>query len=278
MKIKNRFGGSMKTGIILLARLSSSRLPGKVLMCLCGKPVLEHIILRLKNVKLSKKLIVATTVNKVDDAIEALCRRIGVSCFRGNQDNILERCIQASDAHDLDVIVRVGADTPFIDWEIIDDMLRIFFEEWEKGNHLEYMSNNMERSFPLGLDADVFHKETFLRLVEEIKNLSEKQRKLNENNVIPFVHENLNCFRTYSFKEDYDYSHLRWTLDTPEDFELTTRIYEVLYPNNPHFLMQDILDLLSKHPDWSKINSGVIPVTGYWTETEKNKLHRRLKT
>lgn len=265
----------MKTGIILLARLGSTRLPGKVLLSLCGRPVLEHIILRLRRVRRSEKIIVATTQNGMDDIIEQVCRKLGVSCFRGSEDNVLDRCVQTSETFDLDVIVRLGADNPFVDREIIDDMLHIFQTAWNNGKRPDYMSNSMDRSFPLGLDCEIFHRDTFRRLAEETKCLPLEERRLNENNVSPFIHQNPERFRIISFKKDFDYSHLRWTLDTPEDFDLITRVYDALYPVKPDFLMEDILDLLSKFPQWSEINAQVKPVTGYWTGIEQAKLHRR---
>ena len=176
----------MKTGIILLARMGSSRLPGKVMLDLCGKPVLEQIICRLKKIKLAEELVVATTVNTKDNAIVSLCEHLGVSYYRGSEENVLDRCIQAAEAYDLDVIVRLGADTPFIDWEIIEDMLRLFFFEYENGNHLEYLSNNLKRSFPLGLDADVMTKNAFVRINLETMSFSPEERKSNALSLVGF--------------------------------------------------------------------------------------------
>ena len=265
----------MKTGIILLARMGSTRLPGKVMLDLCGKPMLEHIINRLSNLRKASPLVVATTINPKDNIIAEFCRSNNVHVFRGSEDNVLERCIQAAEAYGLDAIVRVGADTPFIDWEIIDDMLEVFFAEYHKGNRLEYLSNNIWRSFPLGLDADIMTKNSLLRIDAETKNSPEDQRKLNEINVVPYIHTHLDKFNTLSYHKDFDYSYLRWTLDTREDYELTKKIYETLYPTKPDFLMKDILELLDQNPTWSSINAKVVPRSGHWTEIEKKKLEQR---
>lgn len=267
----------MKTGIILLARMGSTRLPGKVMHDLCGKPVLEHVIDRLKKVD-ADPLVVATTTKDKDDVIAEFCKCKNTAVFRGSEDNVLDRCIKAAQDFDLDVFVRVGADTPFIDWEIVNSMLNLFFAEYDKENHLEYLSNCMQRSFPLGLDAEIMTKDVLLRVDSETRSLPREQRKLNEINVIPHIHQNLNKFKTLSYHKDFDYSHLRWTLDTPEDYELVKKVYEALYPENPDFLMEDILALLEKNPEWSRINSKVVPRSGYWTETEKERLKKRLKT
>jgi predicted dehydrogenase len=156
-------------------------------------------------------------------------------------------------------------------------MLSIFIKEHEKGNPLEYMGNGMRRSFPIGLDADIITLEALHRIDRETRDLPKDIRKLNEINVIPYIHQNPGKFKSFSYYKDFDLSHHRWTLDTPEDFELISRIYQSLYPENPDFLMKDILALLEKHPHWCEINSRVIPKSGYWTRGEKLKLEDRIK-
>lgn len=265
----------IKTGIILLARMGSTRLPGKVMLDLCGKPVLGRVIDRLKNVR-AEPLVVATSLNDRDDAIVEYCNRIGADVFRGSEENVLDRCIKAANAFNMDVIVRLGADSPLIDREIINRMLALFFKEHAGGNPLEYVSNSMKRSFPLGLDADVMTRGSLERIDRETRALSKDYRKLIEINVTPYIHENPDTFRTLSYHENFDYSHLRWTLDTPEDFELVQKIYNALHPVKKEFLMEDILALLERNPEWPLINSEVEPRSGFWTRTEKEKLNRRL--
>ncbi len=268
----------MKTGIILLARLGSTRLPGKVLLEICGKKVLEHVIRRLEGIPLVDEIIVATTLNQRDNAIEAFCGKLGISCFRGEEENVLSRCIEAVKAYNLDLIVRLGSDSPLIDREVISEMLREYEELVKKGVDIEYLSNTLDRSYPVGLDAEIFKRETFLRIDSETRDLPPEERRLNEINVIPYLHQHLEKFRVFSHQKEFDYSDHRWTLDTPEDFELIKRIYEKLYPQNPGFLMNDVLELLADHPDWPLINSGVVPRSGFWTEKEKAKLQKRLNS
>lgn len=267
----------MTIGIILLARMGSSRLPGKVLSEVCGKPILEHIINRLKRVRNVDKLVLATTVNKKDDILEEFCASQKVDCFRGSEDNVLERCIQASETFGLDVIVRMGADTPFADWQVVSDMLDVFLKEYDKNSPLEYLSNSLKRSYPLGLDADIMTLKCLKRIDEETKSFPKDERILNEINVVPYVQQNPDKFRTYSYHKDFDYSYLRLTLDTPEDLRLTRLVYDALYPGNPDFLLADILQYFVEHPDHKEINSKVVPRSGYWTQTEKEKLAKRLK-
>ena len=121
-----------------------------------------------------------------------------------------------------------------------------------------------------GQKSTIFAKQTN-KIDEKIKDLPDEERKLNEINVVPFLHQHPEIFKLYSFTKPFDYTHLRWTLDTPEDFELITKIYEALYPSNPDFVMNDILKLIEQNPDWTQINSKIIPKTGYWTQTEQKR-------
>ena len=162
-----------------------------------------------------------------------------------------------------------------MDFEVINTMVNIFKDELKKGNAVDYVSNTMYRSFPIGLDAEVMTLDLLNKIKQHIKNLSKKERELNESNVIPFLHQNRALFNTLSYREERDYSHLRWTLDTSEDFVLITKIYNALYPLNSNFRMPEIIELLEKNPDWIKINADVKHVTGFWTKEEikRMKLH-----
>jgi len=154
-------------------------------------------------------------------------------------------------------------------------MLRIFYAKNENGVPYDYVSNSLDRSFPIGLDAGIFSKNTLVRIDEAIKHLSKEERLINENNIIPYLHQNPDYFITHAYKKDGDLSHLRWTLDTQKDFQLIEKIYDALYPAKPNFLMQDILNLLDEYPEWSQINSNVIQLTGYWSKNEKRKIQQR---
>jgi spore coat polysaccharide biosynthesis protein SpsF len=255
--------------------MNSSRLPGKALIDLCGKPVLEHVITRLRKVENAPHLVVTTTDTWRDEPIIELCRRLNVSFFRGSENNIVERCTRAAEAFGLDAFVRLGADEPFADWRIITEMVDTFLIEHGRGNQLEYLGSGMDRSFPIGLDADVMTRGALYKLADEIKNLPEDERVVNEQNVIPYIQQHPEIFNIAPFRKDYDYSHLRWTLDTAEDYEFTKKIYQALYRGSHDFLMDDILAVLAVHPEWSLINSHVVQRTGYWTQTEKKKLAER---
>jgi spore coat polysaccharide biosynthesis protein SpsF len=261
----------MKIGIILLARLGSTRLPGKVLTKICHKTIIEHILDRLKSVSPCHHTIIATTIHPRDDVIAQLATSLGVDLFRGSEENVLERCIGAVESYKLDSIIRLGADNPFVDPSILNPMLKKFL----KNPDTDYLSNTLVRTFPIGLDAEIFSKKTFYMVRDALPHMSKEERELNESCVIPYLHRNLEKFNTISFQGDSDHSDLRLTLDTPEDLILIKKIFNHLYPQRPDFGLTEILELLRENPDWSSINSKVIPLTGFWTPQEEEKLRLR---
>jgi spore coat polysaccharide biosynthesis protein SpsF len=260
----------MIVGGIVLARMGATRLPGKVLLPLCGRPVLDHIVQRLKQTPLDP-IVVATTVNPSDDAIASAAVKWGIEVFRGDEENILKRTIGAMEEYGLEAALRLGADSPLVDPGIICHMYELFLE-----HGVEYISNSLDRSYPLGIDAEIMTLSLLRKLESIIKKLPTIERLSNESNVVPYLHQHLDEFNTFSMTADFDYSHLRWTLDTPQDFELINKIYESLYHEDAFFSWEKALHLIKENPDWSLINHDVQPKTGYWTITEQEKLKKRL--
>ncbi len=266
---------AIASGILILARMGSTRLPGKVLRPILGIPVLEHMVRRLRTVPVDRGIIVATTANPADDEVAKLCAQLGVGCFRGDEENVLDRCIRAAEHFDIQAVVRLGGDSPLCDRRIIESLLQAFVDAWASGRRLNYTSNTLDRYLPLGLDAEVFHLETLRRIARIAENLDDDARRCNQSNVVPYMHAHPTEFDMLQVGSGPDLSHHRWTLDTPQDFDLITRIYTALYPENPDFGMDDVLEVLEQHPDWSSINSGVVPVSGFWTTREREKFVQR---
>jgi spore coat polysaccharide biosynthesis protein SpsF (cytidylyltransferase family) len=211
--------------------MNSSRLPGKALMKICGKPILQHIIERLQYCKLIDKIIIVTSTNKENNAIEKLCKQLKISCFRGSEDDVFERfkgAIKAFDIKDDDKIIRITGDCPMCDPELIDVIIN-------RSGDLDLTTNCIERTFPDGLDIEVF-KTTILQNphFNEI-NFFEIEYSLD------FL-QNKN-FTMHNVANITDLSHLRWTLDTAEDFEFIKSVYERLYQEGKIFLMNDILKI-----------------------------------
>lgn len=238
----------MKTVIIVQARMTSTRLPGKVLKEVMGKPLLEYQIERLRRVKLADGIVIATTTNDTDMPIVELCARLGVPVTRGSEHDVLARYYEAATQHRADVIVRVTSDCPVIDPAVIDEAIRFYLDQRAE---YDYVSNALTQSYPYGMAAEVFPFEVLEEAHREAKAEPEREH------VTPFIYTRPERYRIGHVVHPENHSHHRWTVDTPEDFELVRRIIEVLYPVKPEFDTQDILTLLKRHPEWVEINANV---------------------
>ncbi|MBF0104350.1 MAG: glycosyltransferase family protein [Deltaproteobacteria bacterium] len=239
----------MKTVIIVQARMTSTRLPGKVLMRVMDKPLLQYQIERLRKVSLADDIVIATTINRTDDPVVDLCDRLNVKSFRGLEDDVLLRYYDTAVREKADVIIRSTADCPLIDPRVIDQIIACY-----KNNPAQYdfVSNTIRRTYPRGLDAELFSFE----VLEKIHRLSTEAEQ--REHVTPYVYDHFNEFKYFNVAcAEGDYSHHRWTVDQREDLELVTLIIKELYPQTPYFCMQDVIDLLDKNPEWLKINAGV---------------------
>jgi len=265
----------LHAGILILARMGSTRLPGKVLRTICGITVLEHMVRRLTSVPVDRGIVVATTDRPGDDAIAAQCEGLDVSCFRGDEDNVLDRCIRAAEYFGIEAVVRLGGDSPLCDHRIVTHLLLDFLNAWDGGRELDYAGNGLDRYLPLGLDAEVFHLRTLRRIADIAAGLGEEERRCNQANVVPYLHAHPGEFDLMQVGCGPDLSFHRWTLDTPEDFDFISRIYEALYPDNPDFGMDEVLAILAEHSDWLSINADVVPMTGFWTAREREKFAQR---
>lgn len=236
----------MKIVAIIQARMGSSRLSGKVMKDLYGKPVLSHVITRVKQCKEIDEVVVATTTSAVDDVL--IEHDFGVSVYRGSEDNVLSRYYETAKAVGADVVIRITSDCPLIDPNIIDKMLGIY----KQGNYkvvTNATSNLEDRTFPRGLDAEIF---SFEYLEEAYNNATEQYQK---EHVTPYLYENTD--NVYIYKNDVDYSNYRLTLDTDEDFVLIHKIYGALYCGEHDFYLKEIVEVMEDNPDWVKINEHI---------------------
>ena len=237
----------MKIGIIVQARMGSSRLPGKVMKEVMGKTLLEHLILRLRQVRRSNEIIIATTTDQKDDVIANLAKSCGVKVFRGSEANVLERYYLAAQKYGIDVIVRITSDCPVTDPSIVDKCIEFFLEH----QPVDYVSSGIKRTFPRGIDVEVLSFAALERAFKEAMFDNQKEH------VTPYIKENPDKFRIASFEGDSDYSAYRWTVDTAEDLDLIKQIYKKLYPEKPVFHMEDILKLFAREPELENINRHV---------------------
>ena len=235
----------MKTVAIIEARMTSTRLPGKHMLPVFGKPMLELLIERLKRANVLDQIVVATTQNSMDDVIEELAHRLGVGCFRGSEPDVLDRVLRAAHANEADVIVEITGDCPLIDPTIIDQVVRIY-----QKNIFDYVSNVQKMTYPIGMDVQVFSTV----VLERVARLT--QDPIDHEHVSLYIYEHPEIFSLFYLESDLPekYWNLRLTLDTQEDFQLIKAIYELLYPQNPAFTLYDIVDLLEKRKDLLKLN------------------------
>lgn len=245
---------------IIQARLGSSRLPDKVLKELAGKPVLWHVINRMKKSRLIDEIVVATTCKKEDLEIVEYCASQGVRVYVGSEDDVLDRYYQAARLYKPDNVVRVTADCPLIDANIIDIVIQ---EHLRSGS--DYTSNTLEDTFPDGLDCEVFKFTALEQACKNAKLASEREH------VTPYIRNN-EQYKKRSVIDSADHSLDRWTLDTDRDYAFLTRVFDELYKDNPEFDTDDIYALLDRCPDIRKINAGIIRNEGYLKSLENDKI------
>jgi spore coat polysaccharide biosynthesis protein SpsF len=231
----------MKKVAIIQARMGSSRLPGKVLLRLGDKTVLNHVIDRVKTAGV--EVVIATSDKPQDDAIEAEANRCGAGCFRGSENEVLSRYYYAAKEAGADLVVRITSDCPLYDGELLAKMLACRQDE-------DYLSNVIERTFPRGLDTEIF---TFKALE---KTFNEAQKDFEKEHVTPYIYQNPDKFHIRHYKGDEDNSGLRWTLDTPEDFTMIKAVYDELYQGEV-FSSQKVLNLLKAKPEISELNAHI---------------------
>lgn len=238
----------MRIEAFIQARMNSTRLPGKVLKKVAGKPMLEFLIERLRDCKEIKGIVVLTTDQIADDPIISLCQEQHVSYFRGSEEDVLERYYQAALERGVDGIVRITSDCPLIDPEIVDRIVRAFRYDYP---HVDYVSNTLERTFPRGLDVEVFSFKALEKAFYDAIYPEEREH------VTVYLYRHPEKFYLKNISHDPSLGHHRWTVDTEEDFTLIKLIVEHLYPLQSRFRFKNVLNLLSAHPDWVSLNAHI---------------------
>jgi len=237
----------MKVVAIIQARMGSTRLPGKVLLDLAGEPMLARDMNRLLRAEMLDEIVVATTVESKDDVIVDLCQERGWLCFRGSEEDVLDRYYRAAKAYHADVVVRITSDCPLIEPQVVDRVVQAFLERQPK---VDYVSNTApRRTFPRGLDTEVMRFNALERAWREDDDLAWREH------VTPYIRRHPELFQTYGILNDEDLSAMRWTVDTPEDLAFVRRIYG--YFGHDRFSWREVLALLEANPGWLSINRGI---------------------
>ena len=233
---------------IVQARHGSTRLPGKILKEISGKPMLWHVVNRLSFSKLIDKIVITTTTDSEDDKTEQFCKNYKIDYFRGSVDDVLSRYYETAKLFSADIIIRITSDCPMIDPEIIDQMLRLFLRG---SDECDYISNVIDRTFPRGLDTEIF---TFNALE---KAMNDAATPYEREHVTPYIYNHKDKFKTKNFFNNKDYSFHRWTVDTEEDFRLIEELYKAVYNPEKIFLFEDVLKIFKQKPELIKINQHI---------------------
>ena len=255
---------------IVQARMSSSRLPGKVLLDIAGKPMLARVVARTSRAKSAHQVLVATTTDASDDPVAARCDSMGIPCTRGSLHDVLDRYYHAASQAKAEIVVRITGDCPVIDPVLIDDCVNTLLN-----GSLDFTCNRLPppftRTYPIGLDTEVC---TFAALE---KAWNDARETFHREHVMPFIYEGVELsavndqfsegisqrgFRIAQLHHDPDYGRMRWTVDTPEDLDFMRQVY-ARFDGRDDFTWQDVLALVQREPELAAINSTVRHKTLY---------------
>ena len=239
----------MKIVATIEARMTSSRLPGKVLLTVLGKPMLHYLVSRLKTVQSIDEIIIATTTNTSDDVIVEFAKSEGVLYFRGSEEDVMARVIGAGEKANADVLVEITGDCPIIDPDIIEQTIQMFLH-----HEASYVSNVHVRSYPDGMDTQVFKLATLKKSAEMTGDT------LDHEHVTLHMRNNPEIFSKVHLiaPPSQSWPDLGLTLDEQQDFELLKSIIEYFHNKNPLFSCLDVIQLLRSNPEWVKINQSVV--------------------
>jgi spore coat polysaccharide biosynthesis protein SpsF len=236
--------GSESVVAIVQARMGSERLPGKVLLDIAGQSMLERVVVRLRMAPSIDRVVIATTENPADDAIVTACDTLDVLVIRGSEDDVIGRFARVARAIEPDVCVRVSADSPFVDAEVCDLVVTGFLEA---DPPVDYASNKLEPSFPLGLDVEAFSRDALMRADEDAREPFERAH------VTPHIYMHPESFRLLPVRSDSDLHAWRWTVDTAEDLAFAREVFARFGGRND-FSWREVVQLIDAEPRLAEIN------------------------
>jgi len=239
---------SKKTAAIIQARMGSTRLPGKVMKDLKGKPVLWHVIERVKQAENIDQIIIATTTHERDEIIFEKVKEWGVRAYQGSEEDVLARYYKSANKYDVDTVVRITSDCPLIDPHVIDEIVE-YYNENDYTLVTNAGSDLNNRTYPRGLDTEVFSFEVLE------KSYNKAEEKYQREHVTPYIYEKYDDI--YYYKNNEDLSNYRLTLDTKEDFELIKILYDKLYQGKHDFYLNKTIEVLNKNKELLKINQNI---------------------
>ncbi len=246
--------GHSKVVVTIEARMTSSRLPGKVMLPANGKPMLEHLVSRLKQVKSIQEIVLATTINQTDDCLVEFAQQQGIAWFRGSEEDVLLRVIGAAESVDADIIVGVTGDCPIIDPLLIEQSIQMFLH-----NSCDFLSNGFIPGDPLGCGYPVGMASLVFRLETLKRSAAMTREPLDHEHVALYIcnHPELFSHIYLIASPDLYWPKLGLTLDEPKDYELLKKIIEHFGDANPYFSCREVIELLKSKPEWVTINKDV---------------------
>lgn len=239
----------MSTVCIVQARMGSTRLPGKVLQPILGKPMIWWVMHRVSGCRLLDRVVIATTASRLDDALVELCEQEHWFAFRGSEDDVLDRYYRTATQFEADLVVRITSDCPLIDPTVTDRTVATFLSI---APGPDYVSNTLERTYPRGLDTEVFSMQALTTAWKEDHSTWREH-------VTPFLYRNPNTFRLHSVTNPVDFSCYRWTVDSPEDLELVRQVYS--HFGHGDCSWQQVLEAFGQHPEWAELNCHIVQKT-----------------
>ncbi len=240
----------MKIVAVIQVRMGSTRLPGKVMKEVVGKPVLELLIERLGHSKLINQIVVATTSHKKDDVIVDLCNKLGIDYFRGSEDDVMGRVLGALKQYGADAGVEIYGDCPLIDPSIVDSIIQYYIRNIGK---YDFVSNDLKTTYPPGLETEVYSASAFADAADRTSD-----PEIREHSTL-YMRQHPELYRLHNIEAppDLHYPETYIELDTPEDFKVIKTIYESLYGEGNVFSAQEILDFLKQNPHIAEQNRRV---------------------
>ena len=232
---------------IIQAGMGSTRLPGKVMMDLCGHPVIEHVVTRVKRSRFINKIVIATSFDSNNQPIIDFCKENEINYFVGSEDDVLDRYYQTAinnNVNDDDILIRITSDCPLIDPFVVDKVIQEHIS-----NKNDYTTNVIKCTYPDGLDCEVFNFNV-LKSAWINANLSSQRE-----HVTLYIRDNPDKFKLGNVKNNKDLSRLRWTLDEKEDFIFIEEVYKNLFGKDSFFTMEDVVQLINEKPELLDINS-----------------------
>jgi spore coat polysaccharide biosynthesis protein SpsF (cytidylyltransferase family) len=237
-----------KTVAIIQARMSSTRLPGKILADISGRPMLWHVVDRLKHCGLLDEIAVATSKNSENNVVETFCKENKIPFYSGSENDVLDRYYQAARMFEADVVIRITADCPLIDPVVTDKVVSEYITHQKA---CDSASNIVKRTYPRGLDTEAVSFRALGKCWQDAKEPHQREH------VTIYLYEHPELFRMNEVRNSEDLSGLRWTVDCDEDMSLIREIYKRLYDGKNIFFMQDVLALYKKYPELADINKDI---------------------